>query len=165
MAAAPLRQSEHRLETLRRRWAQSGNGGDGDTPKRPHPFIVTGTITRTSSPKRVLVVEDNLDSVHTLALLLSDMGHKVEYAINGYVAVDSARRFRPEFVLLDLGLPGLDGFEVCRRIKGDPQLRSCRVIALTAFSSNDYRARAMQAGCELYLVKPVEIKVLEHLLG
>jgi CheY-like chemotaxis protein len=113
----------------------------------------------------VLLVEDNLDSVHTLAYLVRDMGHKVEFAINGYVAIDLARRFRPEFVLLDLGLPGLDGFEVCRQIKRDPQLRECRVVALTAFSEEGYRVRAKEAGWELYLVKPVTTKVLEDLLG
>ena len=150
-------------ETSRR--VHSGNGDDGGTPRRPEPFIVRGGIARTTLPKRVLVVEDNLDSVHTLALLLSDMGHKVEYAINGYVAINVARRFHPDFVLLDLGLPGIDGFEVCRQIKRDPELRSCRVIALTAFSQHEFRARAKEAGCELYLVKPVEAKVLEDLLG
>jgi len=143
----------------------TGNGDHGVSPKRPKPFVIRDIVTKTLLPKRVLVVEDNLDSVHTLAYLLNDMGHSVEYAINGYVALDVARRFRPDFVLLDLGLPGIDGFEVCRQIKRDPELRSCRVIALTAFSQDEYRARAKNAGCELYLVKPVDTKVLEDLLG
>jgi CheY-like chemotaxis protein len=64
-----------------------------------------------------------------------------------------------------LGLPGIDGFEVCRQIKRDPQLRLRRVVALTAFSQDEYRARAKEVGCELYLVKPVDAKVLEVLLG
>jgi CheY-like chemotaxis protein len=115
------------------------------------------------APKRILVVEDHLDSVHTLAFLLRDMGHTVEYAINGYVAVEIARHFRPDFVLLDLGLPGIDGFEVCRQMKRVPELSSTRVIALTALSQDEYRERATQAGCELYLVKPVKAAVLEHL--
>jgi CheY-like chemotaxis protein len=136
--------------------------GNGD---RPASFVRTSGVKRTDSPKRVLVVEDNLDSEHTLAYLLSDMGHTVEYAINGYVALDVARRFRPDFVLLDLGLPGIDGFEVCRQIKRDPDLQDCRVVALTAFSQDEYRQRARAVGCELYLVKPVDTKVLEDLLG
>jgi CheY-like chemotaxis protein len=131
----------------------------------PAAFAGTSDIKRTDAPKRVLVVEDNLDSVHTLAYLLNDMGHFVEYAINGYVALDMARVFRPDFVLLDLGLPGLDGFEVCRQMKRDPQLRFCRVVALTAFAHQEYRDRAADVGCELYLVKPVPAKVLEELLG
>ncbi len=144
---------------------RASDGGWKNPPGRPDPFAVKGGIKTTESPKRILVVEDHLDSVHTLAFLLTDMGHVVEYAINGYVALDVARRFRPDFVLLDLGLPGIDGFEVCRQMKRDPQLRSGRVIVLTAFSQNEYRERAAQAGCELYLVKPVETTVLEKLFG
>jgi two-component system CheB/CheR fusion protein len=111
------------------------------------------------------VIEDNLDSVHALAYLLSDIGHTVEYAMNGYIALDVARRFRPGFVLLDLGLPGIDGFEVCRQIRRDPQLRFCRVVALTAYTEDEYRARAKHSGFELYLVKPVDTRALEDLLG
>src|SRR3954465_14149180 len=91
----------------------------------------------TAMPRRILVVEDNLDAVHSFALLLHDMGHKVEYAINGWVAIDVARRFRPEFVFLDLGLPGMDGFELCRRIKKEPGLESTRVIALTGYGQQE----------------------------
>jgi two-component system CheB/CheR fusion protein len=143
----------------------AGNGENGDKRRRVEPFIVKSVVATTAAPKRVLVVEDNLDSVHTLSYLLNDMGHRVEYAINGYVALDIARRFRPDFVLLDLGLPGIDGFEVCRQIKRDPQLKSCRVVALTAFSGDEFRARAKEVGCELFLVKPVDMKVLQDLLG
>ena len=123
-----------------------------------------GKSKTAATPKRVLVVEDNLDSVHSLAYLLKDMGHRVEYSINGYDALDVARQFRPDFILLDLGLTGIDGFEVCRQIKRDAHLHSCRVVALTAFSGDEFRARAKEVGCERYLVKPVETKVLEDLL-
>jgi CheY-like chemotaxis protein len=132
---------------------------------RPEPFVSTSVIRKTAFRKRVLVVEDSLDSVHTLAYLLHDMGHTVEYAINGHAALDIAGRFRPDFVLLDLGLPGIDGFEVCRQIKRDPNLKNCRVVAFTAFSQQEYRDRAAAAGCELYWVKPVHTKLIEDLLG
>ena len=66
---------------------------------------------------RVLVVEDNLDQVHTLSMLMKLEGHEVDFAINGYAAIDIAESFKPDVVLLDLGLPGLDGFEVCKRIE------------------------------------------------
>jgi CheY-like chemotaxis protein len=122
-------------------------------------------IKKTLAPKRVLVIEDNLDSVHSLALLLHDMGHAVEYAINGYVGLDMALRLHPDFVLLDLNLPGMDGFEVCRRIKQKEVLAHTRVIALTAFSQEEYRIRAKAIGCEMHLLKPVPIRVLEELLG
>lgn len=142
----------------------ASDGGPKSPPSgRPDAFTVIGEVRAAEWPKRILVVEDHLDSVHTLAFLLRDMGHTVEYAINGYVAVELALRFRPDFVLLDLGLPGIDGFEVCRQMKRAPELRSTRIVALTAFSQDEYRERATKAGCELYLVKPVPTPVLEHL--
>jgi CheY-like chemotaxis protein len=120
---------------------------------------------RTTAPKRVLIIEDNLDSVGIFALLLRDMGHIVEYAINGYAGLEAARRFRPQIVLLDIGLPGIDGFEVCRRIKRDPELRHIRVIAVTASAQEECRVRSKAVGCELHLVKPVPVFVLEEALG
>ena len=96
---------------------------------------------KTARPRRVLVVEDNLDGVHSLVLLLRDMGHEVEYAINGYAALDIASRMRPEIVLLDLNLPGLSGFDVCKRIKANPVLKAARVVALTAYSQGEFRER------------------------
>src|SRR3981081_4139085 len=89
---------------------------------------------KTSDPKRVLIVEDNIDAARSLAYLVRDMGHFVEYAINGYVAIDIARRFLPDVVLLDLGLPGMDGFDVCKKIKGYPGLEQTRVIAITGYA-------------------------------
>jgi len=118
-----------------------------------------------SARRRVLVVEDNLDSVHSLVLLLRDMGHQVEYAINGYAALDIARRFLPEFVFLDLGLPGLDGFEVCARLRREPGFEGTRFIAITGYGQDDYRARSMAAGCEQHIVKPVSPRFLYSLLG
>jgi CheY-like chemotaxis protein len=120
---------------------------------------------KTRAPKRVLLVEDNLDAVHALAFLLADMGHQVEYAINGYVGLDVARRFHPDFVFLDLGLPGMSGFEVCGEIKKDASLKGTRVIALTAFGQDEYLARSRAVGFELHLVKPVPVWLLEELLG
>jgi CheY-like chemotaxis protein len=131
---------------------------------QPEAFIRTSPVKRSPEPKRVLIVEDHLDSAHSLAYLLRAMGHAVEYATSGYAAIETARRFRPEFVLLDLGLPGTDGFAVCYQIKRDPELRSSRVVALTAFSGEASRRRAREAGCEGYLVKPVDTKLIEDLL-
>jgi two-component system CheB/CheR fusion protein len=125
----------------------------------------TTVAKKTLAPKRVLIVEDNIDSARSFAYLISDMGHEVEYAINGYVALDMARRFKPEIVLLDIGLPGMSGFEVCEKLKREPGLEHTRVIAVTAFSRDEYRERSMAAGCELHIVKPVPVFVLEELLG
>lgn len=129
---------------------------------------LTGRSTRhlrTKKSKRVLIVEDDIDSVRTLSLLVAEMGHEVEYAINGYVAIDLARRFRPEIVLLDIGLPGLDGFDVCRAVKNQPDLKDTRVIVITGYSQPEFRERSVAAGCELHLVKPVDPNALQDILA
>lgn len=124
----------------------------------------SGTRT-TRNPKRVLIVEDNIDAARTAAFLVSDMGHDAEYAINGYAAISAAKKFKPHVVLLDLGLPGLDGFEVCRRVKADPELGGVRVIVITGYAGTEYREHALAAGCDEHFVKPMPAKALEDLLG
>jgi CheY-like chemotaxis protein len=111
------------------------------------------------------VVEDDIDSARSLTWILRDMGHEVEYAINGYVAVDIATQFLPEFVFLDLALPGMNGFEVCRRLKRQPELERARVIAVTAYAQEEYRQRSREAGCEGYIVKPLDPATLNELLA
>ena len=120
---------------------------------------------KTKNPKRVLIVEDDLDAARIMFLLLEEMGHHANYAINGYVAFDIAKSFRPEVVLLDLGLPGPNGFDVCERLKADAYLKDVRVIVITGYSNEEFRLRSQQAGCELHLVKPVAVSVIEQLLG
>ena len=117
---------------------------------------------RTSNPRRVLVVEDNLDSVRALTELVRDFGHDTRFAINGYAALEAARLWKPDFVLLDLGLPGMDGYDVCKRLKYDDQ--HARVIAITAYDGVEYRAKTNAAGFELHLVKPVSGQMLFDLL-
>jgi CheY-like chemotaxis protein len=124
-----------------------------------------GKPRKSRQPKRVLIVEDDIDSARSMFMLLEDMGHTAEYVINGYVAVDRVLRFRPDFVLLDLGLPDIDGFDVCRRIKAHPELRHVRVIVITGYAHDEHRIRSNAAGSELHLVKPVPAAVLEYLLG
>ncbi len=132
--------------------------------RKPSRSAESGRKAGAPGRRRVLVVEDNLDAVRSLALVLREMGHQVEYAINGYAGLEAAKRFNPEFVILDLGLPGMDGFEFCRRVKRDPELSSARVIALTGYSQEDYRRRSEEAGCEEHLLKPVDLDVLQRLL-
>src|SRR5712671_662638 len=129
------------------------------------PAAARSEARKTADPKRVLIVEDNIDAVRSLAYLIRDMGHFVEYAINGYVAIDIARRFLPDIVLLDLGLPGIDGFEVCRKIKSHAGLEHTRIIAVTGYAQDEYRTRSRAAGCEMHLIKPVPTAVIEQLLG
>ena len=114
--------------------------------------------------RNVLIVEDNCDQAQTLRLFLSMRGHRLEVADNGRAAVEIARRLRPEFVLLDIGLPGLDGFEVARQLRrehGD----AMRIIAITAYGNDNDRRQSEEAGCDLHLVKPADPRFIESLLG
>jgi CheY-like chemotaxis protein len=121
--------------------------------------------TRTTAPsRRVLIVEDNIDAGRSLAYFLRDVGHQVEHAINGYAAIAIARNLRPDIVFLDLGLPGMDGFTVVQHIKREPGLENVRIVVVTGYGQEEYRERAMKAGCELHLVKPVDPKTLAGLI-
>lgn len=117
-------------------------------------------------PKRkVLVVEDNLDSVHSMAMLIKSMGHEVQFAINGFAALAVARNFLPEVILLDIGLPDFKGDEIAQQFKYEPGLENVRIIAITGLPLEDVEQRALQAGCELVFAKPMEPAVLEELLA
>jgi DNA-binding response OmpR family regulator len=114
---------------------------------------------------RILICEDNLDQLHSLALILKEMGHSVDFAINGYVAYDAIRRFRPDTIILDLGLPGVTGFEVAQQIRMDPELQGVRLFAFTAYDDEKYKKRAEECGFDGYYVKPVDPKVIYELFG
>jgi CheY-like chemotaxis protein len=121
-------------------------------------------VAKTGRSRRILVVEDSVDSAHAMVLLLRSMGHLVEFAVNGYAAVSLANQMLPEFVFLDLRLPGLDGFEVCRRLKAHPRLKGATIISVTGSAQLDYEHRAREAGAEFHFRKPISVDVLESLL-
>jgi CheY-like chemotaxis protein len=118
-----------------------------------------------TSRKRVLVVDDNLDAARSMVLLLRRMGHEVDFAINGYAAMEVAHRLRPEFVFLDLGLPDTDGWAIAKRLRSDPSLETTRILAVTGRAGDEDRRRSLEAGCDQHLVKPVDAAFLESLLG
>jgi CheY-like chemotaxis protein len=113
---------------------------------------------------RVVVIDDNYDDVRTTALYLQSMGHKVDYAINGYAGLDVAMRFRPDVVFVDLRLPDVDGATVAREIRNEPRLRSVRVFAITGSVQQEDWDRALEAGCEQVFIKPVDPDVLIALI-
>jgi len=115
-------------------------------------------------PKRVLVVDDNVEGAKLLARLLKAYGHLPEVAYDGPSALEAARADRPDVVLLDIGLPGMDGYEVARRLRGMAGLDRAFLIALTGYGREDDRDRSQQAGIDLHLVKPVDPKTLADLL-
>jgi two-component system, OmpR family, response regulator len=114
---------------------------------------------------RVLVVDDSPDSAESLALLLQFDGHVVQTAANGEHALATASSFSPEAVLLDIGLPGMDGYEVARRLR---QLANCPdalLIALTGYGHEKDRATALAAGFDAHLVKPADPVAINSLLA
>jgi PAS domain S-box-containing protein len=117
------------------------------------------------SAKRLLVVDDNVDAADSLALLLRLQGHEVRVANNGPAALELAAGFRPEAVILDLGMPGMDGCEVARRLRRMPGLGKVRLAALTGWGQPEDRRRTAEAGFDQHFVKPVEPSTLEELLA
>jgi len=114
--------------------------------------------------RRVLVVDDNLDSADSLAMLMRLTGNKTYMAHDGVEAVEAVEKYRPEVVLLDIGLPGMDGHEVCRRVREQPWGKDIVVIALTGWGQEDDRRRSEEAGFDGHLVKPVDYDKLLELL-
>jgi CheY-like chemotaxis protein len=111
---------------------------------------------------RVLVVDDNLDQVHTLAYLISDCGHHADYAINATVALDLAKRLKPDVVLLDLALPDASGMALARKLRGMQELKDLYLIAVTGTGAT--REDALAGGFNEFLRKPVQFPQLEALL-
>ncbi len=115
-------------------------------------------------PKRVLVVDDNQDAADSMAFLLKFSGHDVITANDGVAAMATAVAFHPEVVLLDIGLPGMDGFEVARRIRGQEKGRDVLLIALTGYGQEEDRRRSAAAGFDHHLIKPIDLETLQRLL-
>jgi two-component system, OmpR family, response regulator len=113
---------------------------------------------------RVLVVEDDADGALSLAQFLRGLGHEVEVAPDGQAAVEAAQARPPDVVLLDIGLPGLDGWEVARRLQGHPAGKRPLLVALTGYGREADRRRSDEAGIDLHLTKPVDPDQLRWLL-
>jgi PAS domain S-box-containing protein len=114
--------------------------------------------------RRILVVDDNIDAATTLDVLLRSLGHETRVAHDGMTALDIAREFRPEVILLDIGMPGLDGYEVARRLRAMNQGQTFRIVAITGWGQEADRLRSKEAGFDLHLVKPVDPRVLVSVL-
>lgn len=121
--------------------------------------------TGTSSRGRLLIADDNADVLVTTEALLKLMGFEVATAHDGHRAVELAASFQPDMVLLDIGMPGMDGFEACRRILQQPWSTNCCLVALTGWGQDGDREKSAAAGFHHHLVKPVDPKALRKLLG
>jgi PAS domain S-box-containing protein len=124
-----------------------------------------GGTDSAGSKRRILVVDDNQDSATSMAIMLQLMGNEVRTAHDGLEAVEVAEQFRPQLVLMDIGMPKLNGYEATRRIREQPWGRDMAIIALTGWGQEVDRARSKEAGCDGHLVKPVNMSDLEKLLA
>ena len=114
---------------------------------------------------RVLIVEDNPDARESLQLLIELAGHEVETAEDGPGALDKFRAVIPDVALVDIGLPGMDGYDVARAVRQDPATRDVRLIALTGYGQADDKKKALAAGFDIHLAKPVDPQKLAELLS
>ena len=122
-------------------------------------------LTPTKPGFRILVVDDNHDSALSLAMMLSIMGHETRTAHDGESAVETAESFLPEVILLDIGLPKLNGYEVAQRIRENAWGASMFLIAVTGWGQEEDRQRSSEVGLNVHMVKPVEPAALEKLLA
>jgi two-component system CheB/CheR fusion protein len=138
--------------------AGAGSTGERLVPRESSPFTP-------ARPVRVLVVEDNVDAAESLATLLRLWGHDVRVVHDGLDALDAAREYQPEVVLLDIGLPGLDGYQVAERLRDQEGLENTLLVAMTGYGQPEDRRRSREAGIQHHFVKPVEPFVLRNLLA
>ncbi|MEP7381234.1 MAG: PAS domain S-box protein [Gemmatimonadota bacterium] len=136
--------------------ADRDHGGDPDHPARQSPA---------DSGYRLLVVDDNQDAADSLAILLGLQGHEVRVAFSGVAALEITKAYTPDVVFLDLGMPGIDGYEVARRLRHLPGLETVVLAALTGWGQKEDRRRTSEAGFSHHLVKPPAPKAIEAVLA
>ena len=134
-------------------------------PPSPSPSPPTKKPKPTGPPLRVLVVDDSVETAETLARLLHHSGHEVWTAHDGPTALEAALENRPNVVLLDIGLPGLNGFEVAKRMRQQPTLRNVVLVAMTGYGQESDRLRSREAGFDDHLVKPAHFEQIEKILA
>ncbi len=121
-------------------------------------------IAAAAAERRVLIVDDNIDAADALALLLRISGYQTMTAHDGPEGLQASRTFKPHVVFLDIGLPGMNGYDVARRLRADQQTQAAYLVALTGWGSDEDRQRSSDAGFDLHLTKPVEMQTLANVL-
>lgn len=152
--------------------ASSEGPGRGSTftvrlPTIPPPeFKAVGThIPTSSAPKRILLIEDNPDARETFRMMLELAGHEVLEAAEGRSGLELLRSALPDIAVIDVGLPGLDGYEIASRFRREPQSSRVMLVALTGYGTPEARERSRQAGFDHHLIKPVDPDVLREIMG
>ena len=119
---------------------------------------------RPRTRRRLLVVDDNRDFANTLSLLLETFGHEVRTVYDGRAVLPMATDYRPDAVLLDIGLPGMNGYEIARELRSAPALSQLTLVAFTGYGQEEDRRRVREAGFDFHLVKPVEVAELTRVI-
>ncbi len=132
---------------------------------RPGPSAGAAEEPAATNRRRILIVDDNQDSAESLAMLLTLKGNETHTASDGQEAVEAAARLRPDVILLDIGLPNMNGYEACRRIREQPGGNEVVIVALTGWGQDEDRRRSREAGFDEHLVKPLDPAVLMKLLA
>ena len=152
--------------------AQSDGPNLGSTftvclPAATRPMPLAGSspsAAQAPSRRRVLIVDDNIDTAQALARLLIREGHEVAQAHDGFQALERAREQAPQVIVLDIGLPGMDGFQVVQHLRKEAWCAEAVIIAVTGYGQPEDRQRAIEAGFDHHLVKPVDLDELKSLL-
>ena len=142
--------------TVRLPAAPDSTGAEAEPAAAPQPAAAAGAA--------ILIVNDNVNTARGMARLLQLAGHDVRVAHDGRQALDIARDHGPRFVLLDIVLPGMDGYEVARQLRGDPRHRDVVIIAVSGYSEDDYR-NPEEVGFDHHLVKPVNYDALRSIIA
>ncbi len=137
--------------------------GTVQTATGPEPGLAAPSVS--PSGHRLLVVDDNQDAADSLAVLLTLQGHEVRVAHSGPAALEMTKTYTPDVVFLDIGMPGMDGYEVARRLRQQPGLERVVLAALTGWGQQEDRRRTADAGFDYHLVKPPEPKAVEGVLA
>ncbi|WP_332815735.1 hybrid sensor histidine kinase/response regulator [Ramlibacter sp.] len=136
-----------------------------ESPSAAAPAEPRQPVASASAPSRILVVDDLMASAETLMTLLEMEGFEVKVANEGHSALQIAQDFRPDVVLLDIGLPGMNGFEVANQLRKQPASRDALLIALTGYGEAESRSRSAQAGFDFHMVKPADVNLLLSMIA
>jgi CheY-like chemotaxis protein len=138
--------------------AMASNENGGEQPR------AAARQTPNPSARCILVVDDNMDAADSLSYLLRSFGHDVQVALNGPDALDATAAFRPDIVFLDIGMPGMDGYEVATRLRRQAGLENTVLVALSGYGSDKDRRHSFEVGFDVHLVKPVDADTLTSIL-
>ncbi len=117
-----------------------------------------------SPPFRILIIDDNEASAKTLGWMMELIGHEPRVATDGPSGIAIAREFNPHLVMLDIGLPGMNGYDICMLMRQEPSLKHTRFVAQTGWGQAEHRKRSKEAGFDHHLVKPVQLEQIQEIM-